>query len=152
VVEIHRDRLRGDYSACTADTWWRPVSIKGSLTTATFPIGSTGGHTSENIGYDANDNVVSRLTRALATISFAYDMLNRLCTKTIATTATACTATSSASPTVWYRYDLNGRTTSMIDNSAAITAAVPPAPGTPVSYTTTTRACLQLSRIIAETS
>jgi RHS repeat-associated protein len=82
--------------------------------------------------------VVSRRTRALATISFAYDTLNRVCTKTISTTATACTATSSASPTVWYGYDLNGRATSMIDNSAAITAAVLPAPGTPVSYATTT--------------
>jgi YD repeat-containing protein len=107
-------------------------------TRITFPIGSTGFHTNENTNFDANDNVVSRLTRASATISFAYDTLNRRCTKTIATAATACTATSSASPTVWYRYDLNGRATSMIDNSAAITAAVPPAPGTPVSYVTTT--------------
>jgi RHS repeat-associated protein len=82
--------------------------------------------------------VVSRLTRALATISFAYDTLNRVCTKTVATSATACTATSSGSPTVWYGYDLNGRATSMIDNSAAITAAVLPVPGTPVSYATAT--------------
>jgi hypothetical protein len=57
------------------------------------------------------------------TISFAYDTLNRRCTKTISTTPTACTATSSGSPTVWYGYDLNGRATGMIDNSAAITAA-----------------------------
>jgi hypothetical protein len=72
------------------------------------------------------------------TISFAYDTLNRVCTKTISTTATACSATSSASPTVWFGYDLNGRATSMTDNSAAITAAVLPVPGTPVSYATTT--------------
>jgi RHS repeat-associated protein len=39
---------------------------------------------------------------------------------------------------VWFGYDLNGRATSMIDNSAAITAAVLPVPGTPVSYATTT--------------
>jgi YD repeat-containing protein len=29
------------------------------LTRTTFPIGSTGGHTFENVSYDANDNVVS---------------------------------------------------------------------------------------------
>jgi YD repeat-containing protein len=106
------------------------------LSQTTYPIGSTGTHTTESSGYDANDNVLSRTTRAGDTISFTYDTLNRLCTKTIATSPTACTATSSASPTVWYGHDLAGRVTSIIDNSAAIAVAVPPAPGTPVSYAT----------------
>jgi RHS repeat-associated protein len=108
------------------------------LTRTTFPIGTTGFHTTEAFTYDANDNMLTRLTRAGQTISFAYDTLNRRCSKTVNTSPTACTATSSASPTVWYGYDLNGRATSMIDNSAAITAAVLPVPGTPVSYATTT--------------
>lgn len=103
----------------------------------TYPIGSTGSHTTETSTYDSNDNVLSRTTRAGGTISFSYDTLNRVCTKTIAASPTACTATSSASPTVWFRYDLTGRKTSIIDNSAAIAAAALPVPGAPVSYATT---------------
>jgi RHS repeat-associated protein len=106
------------------------------LSLTTYPIGSTGTHTTESRSYDAGDNLLARTTRAGGTISFAYDTLNRLCSKTIAVSPTACTATSSASPTVWFRYDLAGRKTSVIDNSTAITAAVPPAPGTPVSFAT----------------
>ena len=101
------------------------------LSQITYPIGSTGTHTSESLTYDADDNVVTRTTRAGDTISFGYDTLNRLCTKTIATSATACTATSAPSPTVWFGHDLAGRVTSTSDNSAAIAAA---APGAPVSY------------------
>ncbi|WP_354084496.1 RHS repeat-associated core domain-containing protein [Bradyrhizobium sp. S3.3.6] len=106
------------------------------LSLITYPIGSTGTHPTEASSYDADDNVLARTTRAGGTISFSYDTLNRVCTKTIATSSTACAATSSASPAVWFRYDLAGRKTSIIDNSAAITAAVPPSPGTPVSYIT----------------
>jgi RHS repeat-associated protein len=89
--------------------------------TTTYPVGST-----EVLAYDADSNVTSRTTRAGQTISFAYGTLNRPCTKTIAASSTACTATSSPSPTAWFGYDLAGRLTSAIDNSAAITAAVPP--------------------------
>jgi RHS repeat-associated protein len=106
------------------------------LSLTTYPIGSTGTHTTESRSYDAGDNLLARTTRAGGMISFAYDTLNRPCTKTIAASPTACTAISSASPTVWFGYDLAGRKTSIIDNSAAIAAAVPPAPGTPVSFAT----------------
>jgi RHS repeat-associated protein len=121
---------RGNATSYTYDGFDR-------LSQTTYPIGSTGTHTTESSSYDANDNVLSRTTRAGDTISLAYDTLNRLCSKTIATSPTACTATSSASPTVWYGHDLAGRVTGIIDNSAAIVVAVPPAPGTPVSYATT---------------
>jgi RHS repeat-associated protein len=101
------------------------------LSQITYPIGSTGTHTSESFTYDADDNVSTRTTRAGDTISFSYDTLNRLCTKTISTSAIACTATSSPSPTVWFGHDLAGRVTTTRENSAAITAAVS---GTPASY------------------
>jgi RHS repeat-associated protein len=115
---------RGNTTSYTYDGFDR-------LSQITYPIGSTGTHTSESFTYDADDNISSRTTRNGDTISFGYDTLNRLCTKTIATSAIACTATSSPSPTVWYGHDLAGRVTSTIDNSAAIAAA---APGAPVSY------------------
>lgn len=65
------------------------------------------------------------------TLSFAYDTLNRMCSKAIATTATACSATSSSNPTTWYSHDLDGHLTAANDNSAAITA-----PGGAALYTT----------------
>jgi RHS repeat-associated protein len=120
---------RGNATSYTYDGFDR-------LSQTTYPIGSTGTHTTESSSYDANDNVLNRITRAGDTISLAYDTLNRLCSKTIATSPTACTATSSASPTVWYGHDLAGRVTGIIDNSTAIVVAVPPTPGTPVSYAT----------------
>jgi RHS repeat-associated protein len=100
------------------------------LATTTYPLGST-----ETLTYDGDNNILTRKTRANQTLSFAYDTLNRLCTKTIAAAPTTCNAASSASPTVWFGYDLNGRQTSVVDNSAAITAAVPPS-GTSVQYAT----------------
>jgi RHS repeat-associated protein len=81
------------------------------LSTTTYPLGST-----ETLTYDADNNVLTRKTRAGDTIGFAYDTLNRLKTKTPPSPATA----------VNYSYDLNNRLTSVIDGSAAITAAVPP--------------------------
>jgi YD repeat-containing protein len=46
------------------------------LSTATYPGSST-----ETFSYDADSNVLTRKTRAGATISFIYDTLNRLSTK-----------------------------------------------------------------------
>jgi hypothetical protein len=70
--------------------------------------------------------VLSRKTRANQTISFSYDTLNRLKTKTPPSPTTA----------VNYGYDLNNRLTSVSDGSAAIPAAVPPS-GPSVQYATT---------------
>jgi RHS repeat-associated protein len=89
------------------------------LATTTYPGGGT-----ETFSYDADGNVLSRKTRANATIAFAYDTLNRLVTKTPPAPA----------PVVSYSYDLAGRLTGVSDTGAAITAAVPPAPNT--KYTT----------------
>ena len=87
----------------------------------------------ETLSYDADSNVLSRVTRKGDTISFAYDTLNRVCTKAIATSATPC-ATSSANSTVFYAYDLAGRPTGVSDNSASLTVPT----GTGASYTTST--------------
>ena len=100
------------------------------LATTTYPLGSM-----ETLTYDADGNVTSRKTRAGDTISYVYDTLNRLCTKTVSVSPTACSTTSSASPTVWYGRDLAGQLTSIIDNSSAITGAVPPS-GPSVQYAT----------------
>jgi YD repeat-containing protein len=60
-------------------------------------------------------NVTSRKTRA-GTISFAYDTLNRLKTKT----------SPSPAPVVSYGYDLAGRPTGVSDTSAAAVRPVGP--------------------------
>lgn len=90
------------------------------LATTTYPLGST-----ETLTYDADNNVLTRKTRANQTISFAYDTLNRLKTRT----------PPSPAPVVSYAYDLAGRLTGISDTSAAIAAAVPPS-GTSVQYST----------------
>jgi YD repeat-containing protein len=90
------------------------------LATTTYPLGST-----ETFTYDADNNVLTRKTRANQTISFAYDTLNRLKTKTPPSPATAVNC----------GYDLNNRPTNISDGSAAITAAVPPS-GPAVQYAT----------------
>lgn len=84
------------------------------LDTVTYPGSST-----EVFTCDALDNVLTRKTRAgpLAIITFEYDTLNRLKTKTPPT-----------GPAVSYGYDLAGRTTCVSDTSAAI-----PPVATPVS-------------------
>jgi RHS repeat-associated protein len=86
------------------------------LATATYP----GGGSTETFSYDANGNVLTRKTRANATIAFAYDTLDRLITKT----------PPSPAPVVSYGYDLASRLTSVSDTSAPVTAALPPAPNT----------------------
>jgi len=101
------------------------------LLNVTYPIDSTGGHPVESRLYDADDNITQQTTRAGQQITFAYDTLNRLCTKTIAATPISCAATSSASPTAWTSYDLAGRVRAIADNSATIVAA---APGSPVTF------------------
>jgi RHS repeat-associated protein len=90
------------------------------LATTTYPLGSA-----ETLTYDADNNVLTRKTRANQTISFAYDTLNRLKTQT----------PPSPAPVVSYSYDLAGRLTGISDSSAAIAAAEPPS-GTSVQYTT----------------
>ena len=68
----------------------------------------------QTLAYDANGNILSRRTRAGATIAFTYDTLNRLSTKS---------APSEASAT--YAYDLAGRLIGASDTSAAIVAPTP---------------------------
>ncbi|KRQ00644.1 RHS repeat-associated core domain-containing protein [Bradyrhizobium manausense] len=75
------------------------------LSTTTYPLGST-----EQLTYDADGNVLTRRTRAGATISYGYDTLNRIKTKT----------PPSPAAVVSYGYDLAGHLTSVSDNSASI--------------------------------
>jgi len=96
-------------------------ALENQRATTTYPLGST-----EGLTYDADSNVLSRKTRANQTISFAYDTLNRLKTKT----------PPSPAPVVSYAYDLIGRLTGVSDTSAAIIAAVPPTSPS-VKYATT---------------
>ncbi|MGB9118157.1 hypothetical protein [Bradyrhizobium sp.] len=86
------------------------------LAITTYPPDGTNTQTTEVLTYDADSNVTTRQTRAGQTISFVYDTLNRLETKTPPSPATA----------VNFAYDLNNRLTSASDGSAAISAAVPP--------------------------
>lgn len=83
------------------------------LATKTYPLGSA-----ETLTYDADNNILTRKTRAGDTIGYAYDTLNRLKTKTPPLPA----------PVVSYGYDLAGHLTGASDTSAAIAVAVPPAP------------------------
>ncbi|MEJ1968712.1 MAG: RHS repeat domain-containing protein [Rhizomicrobium sp.] len=76
----------------------------------------------QTLSYDADGNVVTRLTRAGDTLSYAYDTRNLLCSKAVAAVATPCTATSSANPTVWYAHDLDGRSLGARDNGAVLAA------------------------------
>jgi YD repeat-containing protein len=91
------------------------------LITTTYPGGST-----ESATWDANANMLTRTTRAGATLRYGYDTLNRLVTKTAAATPVACSAATSATPTVTYRYDLASRVTGVCDNGAVIAAITPP--------------------------
>ena len=90
------------------------------LSTITYPLGST-----ETFTYDALDNQLSRKTRAGDTITFGYDTLNRLISKMPPSGAA-----------VSYAYDLNGRPTTVSDNSATITPVAPQGSNT-VTYRTT---------------
>jgi RHS repeat-associated protein len=65
--------------------------------------------------------VLTRKTRANQTITFTYDTLNRVATKT----------PPSPAPVVTYGYDLAGRLTSASDTSAAINPVAPPSPNNP---------------------
>ena len=80
------------------------------LATTTYPTAP------EVLSYDAGGNVLTRQTRAGATITFTYDALKRLSTKA-----------APSEPTVTYTYDLAGRLASASDTSAAVTAAASPA-------------------------
>ena len=87
------------------------------LATTTYPLGST-----ETVTYDADNNVLTRKTRANQTISFGYDTLNRLKTKTPPAPA----------PVVSYAYDRAGRLTGVSDTMAAVPPTSPS-----VQYATT---------------
>src|SRR5208283_4821587 len=86
------------------------------LSTTTWPDSST-----ETLTYDADGNVLASQTRRSDTIAFAYDTLNRRCTKVWATSPVACGGTSSSYLTS-YVYDLASRFIGVSDNSAAIAA------------------------------
>ena len=89
------------------------------LSTTTYPDSST-----QVLVYDADSNVLSRQTRAGATISFTYDTLNRLSTKA-----------APSEPTVTYSYDLASRPLGFSDTSASI--VVPSTVGTIATVTST---------------
>lgn len=98
------------------------------LSTTTWPDSSSD---KETLTYDTDNNIVSRKTRKGDTISFAYDTLSRVCSKTIAASPVACGGTS-ANPTVLYGYDFVGRLIAANDNSASIASVS----GTSASYST----------------
>jgi len=98
------------------------------LSVTTFPDSTSD---TETLSYDADSNIVAKVTRGGSTIAYAYDTLNRVCSKTIAATPLACGG-SSGNPTTAYAYDLAGRTTGVSDNSAAI----PVPSGASASYVT----------------
>jgi YD repeat-containing protein len=80
-------------------------------------------------------NLATHVTRKGDTIAYAYDTLNRLCTKTYATSAVACGGTSS-NYLATYAYDLDGRLTAANDNSSSVVGAAPPTGLNNVVYTT----------------
>jgi RHS repeat-associated protein len=87
------------------------------LSMTTWPDSST-----EALTYDADGNELTRKTRSGATLTYTYDTLNRLFTKTPPPPA----------PVVTYAYDLAGHLTGVRDTSAAIAQ-----PSAPASYTAT---------------
>ena len=105
------------------------------LSATTYPDGSPD---KETLTYDANSNVSKRVTRkgnidgSGGAISFGYDTLNRVCTKTIGTSVVTCGTTGSG--TTNYSYDRVGHLIGANDSGAAI--ALPSGSG--ASYTTAT--------------
>jgi YD repeat-containing protein len=79
------------------------------LSTTAYPGDSS---STEAFTYDADGNVLTRQTRAGATITFSYDTLNRLSRKTPPAPA----------PVVSYIYDLASRLIGVSDTSGAIAA------------------------------
>ena len=118
------DGLLASFTTARASTVFSTTALAydgfDRLATTTYPDSST-----EAFSYDANGNVLSRQTRAGATITLTYDTLNRLRSKT----------PPSPMPAVTYSYDLNGRLLSVSDTSAAI---VTPTPNGTLSTTTYT--------------
>jgi RHS repeat-associated protein len=86
------------------------------LSTTTYPDSST-----ENYGYDADSNLLTRQTRKGDTITFTYDTLNRFSTKT-----------APSEPTVTYAHDLANNLIGVSDNSTTIATPT----GSSVSYAT----------------
>jgi RHS repeat-associated protein len=89
------------------------------LSTTTYSDSST-----QVLAYDADSNILSRQTRAGATISFTYDTLNRLSTKA-----------APSEPSVTYSYDLAGHPLGFADTSASM--VVPSTVGTIATLTST---------------
>ena len=112
----HLASLQIARSNSVADTTSLAYDGLDRLSVTTWPDSST-----EVLSYDANSNVTKRVTRAGASISFAYDNLNRLCTKTYAASAVACGGTS-ANYLANYTYDLDGRLVVANDNASSIQA------------------------------
>jgi RHS repeat-associated protein len=105
------DGLTASLTIARNNTTFSTTSLAyDGLATTTYPDTST-----ETLGYDADGNVLTRLTRASQTITFTYDTLNRLSTKAAPSEAT-----------VTYAYDLAGRFTGASDTSAAMTVAATP--------------------------
>lgn len=96
------------------------------LSSTTYPGGAA-----QSLTYDGDGNALTRVTRNGDTIAYAYNTLNQLCSKAIATTPTACTASNSTNHTVWYAYDVCGRNTAVRDNGATLAAV-----GAQASYAT----------------
>lgn len=80
------------------------------LASLAYPAAGTEPATRESSTYDADGNVQIRTTRRGDTISFSYDTLNRLTTKT----------EPSGTPSVTYGYDVVNHLTSVSDTSASI--------------------------------
>ena len=99
------DGLIGSFSDAAPNTTGFAYDGFDRLSTTTWPNSST-----EGLTYDANGNVLTRKTRAGATLTYTYDTLNRLSTKT----------PPSPAPVVTYTYDLANHLIGVGDTSAAI--------------------------------
>jgi len=85
----------------------------------------------EDLGYDPNGNVTSRLNRAGQTLSYVYDNLDRLHSKAIPSTA------ANAAHTITSVYSLAGRPSSLTDSAGPIVATAYDTAGRATSETQT---------------
>lgn len=65
-----------------------------------------GSHWSTIYTYDPNGNVLSKTDSRGVTVSYTYDALNRVATKTYAGSSSAATAIATSTPPVTYNYDV----------------------------------------------
>jgi RHS repeat-associated protein len=94
-------------------------SVYNLITNVTFPSPSTPGQVNssdyESYGYDANGNRTSRRLRNASTITYAYDNLNRLQTKTLPTGVPNLNQA--------YTYDLQGHPLSVTSSNSTYSTA-----------------------------